>query len=187
MGILTQADRVDFIDVITLIPIVIGFIALLTAYILGGLGEALKSSFKIGVCGWLIVPFPVDIFTGIATMLYALEILVLIPIIPVRKSCKRYLLEHEVDLSQAESTHIMPSIKQIKEAIPTREENIQAERSVTNEYPKFNAAVHSYFEKCNSIEELDQSYETLIGRLQEKKADAISLVNDEYARKKSCS
>lgn len=65
-----------------------GLICTFISYCFGGLGSAIKIAFKIGVAGWIVVPVPLDIFTGICTFLLALLLFLFVPIIPVRKSLK---------------------------------------------------------------------------------------------------
>ena len=66
------------------LAIYIGVGIILISYILGeSLGSALKWSFKIGTFGWLILPFPFDLVTGLLFMGYALSGLFLFPSILV--------------------------------------------------------------------------------------------------------
>ncbi len=67
--------------------IVIGAIS----YIFGGFVNALKMCFKIAKWGWYVVPFPIDIISGIACLILSPLVLCCFPIIPVRKT----YLEHE--------------------------------------------------------------------------------------------
>ena len=72
----------------------IGFIGTIVAYATGGIVEAFKSALTIGKWGWLIMPFPVDIFTGLASSMFALLIFLAVPVYPVYKSCRKYLDTH---------------------------------------------------------------------------------------------
>ena len=74
--------------------VVIGFVGTVVSYVTGGIVEAVKSAFSIGKWGWLLMPFPVDIFTGLATTILAFYVLVAFPILPVWKSCRKYLDSH---------------------------------------------------------------------------------------------
>ena len=74
--------------------VIIGFIATLVSYVTGGLVEAIKFAFRIGKWGWLIVPFPFDLLSGLITTLVAFYVLAAFPIIPVYKSCKKYIETH---------------------------------------------------------------------------------------------
>ncbi len=67
---------------------VIGFIGGLLSYILGGLGSAMRMAGGIAKWGWIIAPFPVDIFTFILSFIFALFAFAFLPIIPVRKAYK---------------------------------------------------------------------------------------------------
>ena len=90
----SKADSVigNFISVF----VVIGFIATVVSYITGGFIEAIKSAFKIGAWGWLLMPFPADIFTGLISTIVAFYVLLAFPILPVYKSCRKYLDTHIV-------------------------------------------------------------------------------------------
>ncbi len=64
----------------------VGVIIGLVSYLFAGLGTALKMAGSIAKWGWLIVPFPMDIFTGALSFFFALIVFILLPIIPVRKA-----------------------------------------------------------------------------------------------------
>ena len=74
--------------------VVIGFIGTVVSYVTGGFIEAVKSAIGIGKWGWLLMPFPADIFTGLITTILAFYVLVAFPIVPVWKSCRKYLDTH---------------------------------------------------------------------------------------------
>lgn len=74
--------------------VVIGFIATVVSYATGGFVEAVKSALHIGKWGWLLMPFPVDLCTGLITTILAFYVLVAFPIYPVYKSCRKYLETH---------------------------------------------------------------------------------------------
>ncbi|MBO4395221.1 MAG: hypothetical protein J5819_02605 [Eubacterium sp.] len=86
----------SFIGGVIAVFIVIGFIATVVSYATGGLIEAIKSALHVGKWGWLLMSFPVDIFTGLISTIAAFYILVAFPIYPVYKSCKKYLETHIV-------------------------------------------------------------------------------------------
>ena len=56
------------------------------AYLLGGLLTAIKYSLQVAKWGWLVVPFPYDIATGIIAFFLGLLMFLLVPIIPIRKA-----------------------------------------------------------------------------------------------------
>lgn len=66
----------------------IGFVAGVVSYCFGGLLTALKSAWKIATVGWLITPFPIDIFTGLMTFFIGIFVFMYFPILPVRKAYK---------------------------------------------------------------------------------------------------
>ncbi len=90
----TRADSI--IGNIISVFVVIGFIGTVVSYATGGLIEALKSAVGIGKWGWLLMPFPVDLFTGLISTIVAFYVLVAFPILPVYKSCRKYLDTHIV-------------------------------------------------------------------------------------------
>ena len=95
MLLIPGASRADsVIGSIISVFVVIGFFATVVSYVTGGLVEAIKSAFKIGAWGWLLMPFPVDIFTGLISTIVAFYVLVAFPILPVYKSCRKYLDTH---------------------------------------------------------------------------------------------
>ncbi len=65
---------------------VMGFLAGLASYILGGLGTAVGMAGRIARWGWYIAPFPFDIMTVILSFVTALYIFAFLPIIPVWKA-----------------------------------------------------------------------------------------------------
>ena len=69
-----------------MIVMMIGFVIGLAAYVFGGLGKAISMALEIAKWGWIVAPFPVDLFTGPASFICALFLLVFFPIIPVRKA-----------------------------------------------------------------------------------------------------
>ena len=64
---------------------VIGFVAFVGAiasYVIGGgFMDAIRMALKIGKIGWLIMPFPVDIVTGIISTIFSLVAFFLLPVI----------------------------------------------------------------------------------------------------------
>lgn len=57
------------------------FLLAIPAYIIGGgFGKVLKTAANLGKFGWLIVPFPYDIVTGLFTFIFAAFALFCVPI-----------------------------------------------------------------------------------------------------------
>ena len=77
-------------------PLFLGFGVVLSccAYIFGGLWTAIKAALKIAGWGWLVVPFPYDIATGIAAFGFALIAFFLLPIIPVSRALREHEARH---------------------------------------------------------------------------------------------
>ena len=84
----------SIIGMLLTVPIVIGFICMLVAYFTGGIVEAFRMALNIGKWGWLVVPFPADIFTGIIATILALYVFIAFPVVPMYKSCKNYVMEN---------------------------------------------------------------------------------------------
>lgn len=74
----------DFGVYIMLVGVLGGFVS----YIFGGLHTALKMAFKIAKFGWYIVPFPIDLFTIVISFFIAIVVLIMVPIVPIRKAYK---------------------------------------------------------------------------------------------------
>lgn len=54
----------------------------LAAYIIGGgLGIAIRTAFRIAGIGWIILPFPLDIFTGLVTLIFSLTCFACLPVV----------------------------------------------------------------------------------------------------------
>lgn len=87
--VLAFKSNSDFGKGFASILLIIGIFGSLVSYILGGgLGKALSISGKIAKWGWIVIPFPFDIVTGICTFIYAVMALLFLPIIPVRMAYK---------------------------------------------------------------------------------------------------
>lgn len=70
-----------------------GFMAGMVSYVFGGFGTAVKMAGKIAKWGWLILPFPYDIMTGVVSFCFSIIIFICVPIIPVRKAYKEQMME----------------------------------------------------------------------------------------------
>ena len=64
----------------------LGLVLSCVAYFLGGFWTAVKYALRIAKWGWLVVPFPYDIVTGIVAFFAGLLMFLLVPILPVRKA-----------------------------------------------------------------------------------------------------
>ncbi len=54
----------------------------LAAYIVGGgLGIAIRTALRIAGIGWIILPFPLDIFTGLVTLIFSLTCFACLPVV----------------------------------------------------------------------------------------------------------
>lgn len=61
---------------------VLGIAGSIASYILGGgLGAAFKAAGKIATIGWLIVPFPFDLMTGLCCMVFSMMAFIVLPIL----------------------------------------------------------------------------------------------------------
>ncbi len=56
----------------TMVYMMLAFLLAIPAYIIGGgFGKVLKTAANLGKIGWLIIPFPYDILTGLCTFIFA--------------------------------------------------------------------------------------------------------------------
>ena len=78
------------IPVIWSLMFLLGLTLTAVAYLLGGFWTAVKSAGKIAKWGWLVIPFPYDIVTGIAAFFVGLLVFLLVPIIPIRKAYREH-------------------------------------------------------------------------------------------------
>ena len=68
--------------------------ALLTiSYFFGGIKTAVKMAGKIAKWGWIILPFPYDIVTGLVAFFISIFVFMALPIIPIRKAYKEQSME----------------------------------------------------------------------------------------------
>lgn len=66
----------------------LGMLAAVVSYMFGGFGKALSIAGKIAKWGWIVIPFPYDILTGICAFIFMIIALLFLPIIPVRMAYK---------------------------------------------------------------------------------------------------
>lgn len=66
--------------------VLIGTACGLISYVFAGLGMAFRMARSIGRIGWVGVPFPVCLISGLVTALFAFCAILFIPIIPVFKA-----------------------------------------------------------------------------------------------------
>lgn len=88
--VLKLTENADNVSIWGALLIMLGIILAFCSYCLGGLWTAIKAALGIAKWGWLVVPFPYDIATGLVAFILALAVLFLIPIIPVRKALKEH-------------------------------------------------------------------------------------------------
>lgn len=74
----------------------LGMVAGIASYVFGGLGKALSIAGKIAKWGWIVIPFPYDILTGICAFVAAIMALLFLPIIPVRMAYKERQRQMEI-------------------------------------------------------------------------------------------
>lgn len=66
----------------------IGILLGLSSYLFGAFKYAIKMAAGIAKWGWLIMPFPIDLFTFTVAFIYAMILFIFFPIIPARKAYK---------------------------------------------------------------------------------------------------
>ena len=72
-----------------------GVMAGIVSYFFGGFGTAVRMAGKIAKWGWLIVPFPYDIVTGMVSFFISIMVFIGLPIIPIRKAYKEQMMDAE--------------------------------------------------------------------------------------------
>lgn len=72
-----------------------GVMAGIVSYFFGGFGTAVRMAGKIAKWGWLIVPFPYDIITGMVSFFISIMVFIGLPIIPIRKAYKEQMMDAE--------------------------------------------------------------------------------------------
>ena len=77
-------------DSIGVLLVALGILLAMCAYCLGGLWTAIKSALGIAKWGWLVVPFPYDLATGLMAFVFAIVVFFMLPIIPINKANKEY-------------------------------------------------------------------------------------------------
>lgn len=83
IGLLMSESNRDGIDIM-LIGVFIGWVS----YFFAGFKTALKLAFSMVTKGWLYVPFPFDLMVFLFMIEIAILMVVLLPIIPIRKAYK---------------------------------------------------------------------------------------------------
>lgn len=74
----------------------LSFFGSIVAYMVGGgIGMAIKSAWKVAKIGWLITPFPIDIFTGLAAMMFSILGFFFIPLLFVAMNYDQYKKEYK--------------------------------------------------------------------------------------------
>lgn len=91
------ADKSDWWILLGGLTLIIGLALTLCAYCLGGLWTAIRAALSIAKWGWLVVPFPYDLATGLATFVIAMMVLFLLPIVPVHKAMKEYQTQQYIE------------------------------------------------------------------------------------------
>lgn len=81
---LASTFHARFFSDVAAIGILMGF----SSYFFGSFKYALKMAAGIAKWGWLIMPFPIDLFTFTVAFLYAMILFIFFPIIPARKAYK---------------------------------------------------------------------------------------------------
>ncbi len=76
--VVDSPETVELAGILAGIAVLVGLVAYIVG---GGIIIALKAAYKIGMFGWLVVPFPIDIITGICTFIIAILVFLFLPII----------------------------------------------------------------------------------------------------------
>ena len=79
------------------ISFLVAVIGAVVSYVVtGGVGHAIKCAAKIGKWGWIIMPFPMDILTGLCSMFIALTGFMTVPFIFVAMGYKETKEKYEM-------------------------------------------------------------------------------------------
>ena len=82
IGLLISSGSGIVADILGGAVLFIGVVGAIVAYIIGGgFGTALRWAKKLAVFGWVILPFPADILTGIMAFLLSIVAFFLFPLI----------------------------------------------------------------------------------------------------------
>lgn len=65
----------------------------LISYFFGGIKTAVKMAGKIAKWGWIILPFPYDIVTGLVAFFISIFVFMALPIVPIHKAYKEQSME----------------------------------------------------------------------------------------------
>jgi hypothetical protein len=66
----------------------LGILAAIVAYCFGGFGKALKIIGTIIKWGFIVLPFPINLASGVMTAFLGVMVFLMVPIIPVRMAYK---------------------------------------------------------------------------------------------------
>ena len=83
MGLLLMDTDGTAWGMIGALALLLGIGLTFCSYCLGGFWTAVKAALNIAKWGWLVVPFPYDLVTGLAAFVFAMIALFLFPEIPV--------------------------------------------------------------------------------------------------------
>lgn len=90
IGLLTFGTEGSARNMLGALALFFGIGLTLCAYLLGGFWTAVKSALGIAKWGWLVVPFPYDLATGVAAFGIAMIVLFLFPIVPICKARREH-------------------------------------------------------------------------------------------------
>lgn len=85
-----NSNRTSHQDAISMWCYMIAVLLAIVSYILAGFGTAFRMAGKIAKWGWIIIPFPYDLLSGIMSFVFAIMAFFILPIIPVYKAYKTY-------------------------------------------------------------------------------------------------
>lgn len=97
VGLLTFGTEGTVLNMIGALMLFIGLGLTFCSYCLGGLWTAVKAALGIAKWGWLVVPFPYDLATGLAAFVFAMIALFLFPIVPVHKALKEHKVQQYIE------------------------------------------------------------------------------------------
>ncbi len=78
----------EYVEVLGVILVLAGIITAIVAYSYGGFANVLAAAGVLAKLGWIVMPFPYDIVTGMMSFFMTIFICLFIPIIPISKAYK---------------------------------------------------------------------------------------------------
>lgn len=89
VGVMLSNNRSIGVSSFGMFMIMVAIPLAIASYVFAGLGTMLNWCKNLAFVGWLVVPFPWDIVSGICTFLMAVLLFLFVPILPVLRACTK--------------------------------------------------------------------------------------------------